>query len=410
MRGDRRCSFWLALLSLVITLGAAACGGDDSRSSDAATSRSSDAAAPAPASSIASTDGWAEIARAAEGQTVRFWMWGGDDRVNAYIDELVRPAAQQRGIDVERVPIDDTADAVQRVVAEFRAGEENGAVDLVWINGENFAAGKEAGLWLSDWVADLPNAQYVNLGDPSIALDFQVPTDGQEAPWSRAAFIFAFDAERVSDPPTTFEALLEWARANPGRFTYPAPPDFTGSAFVRSVIQHVGTRDAAWALLRELRPLQHRSGDAFPESEAELNELFANGEVDFSMSYDPGFVQGAVSRGQFPETARPLLIGGGALVNTSYVAIPRNAKNAEAAQVLADVLLDPTLQAAKADPDTLGLPTVLELDRLTESQRAAFDASTESEYLLDDFGEVVPELAASEVGPIEESWIAEVLR
>ena len=387
----------LVLLALLVALVAAACGGDDSNDSGAP-----DAAAVA--------TGWDDVVSAAQGQTVRWWLWGGDDRVNAYIDDVVAPIARERGIDVERVPIDDTADAVQRVVAEVRAGEERGAVDLIWINGENFAAGKEGHLWLSDWVSGLPNTQYVDLDDPSIALDFQVPTDGQEAPWSRAAFIFAYDSERVSEPPQTFEDLLAWAKGNPGRFTYPAPPDFTGSAFVRSVIQRLGSREAAWELLRELRPLQHREGEAFPENEAELNELFANGQVDIAMSYDPGFVQGGVTRGQFPESARPFLIGGGALVNASYVVIPRNAANAAAAQVLADVLLDPELQAIKADPDVLGLPTVLDLDRLDEEQRGSFASASASEHLLEGFGELLPELAAADVGPIEKEWIAEVLR
>ena len=387
----------LVLLALLVALVAAACGGDDSNDSGAP-----DAAAVA--------TGWDDVVSAAQGQTVRWWLWGGDDRVNAYIDDVVAPIARERGIDVECVPIDDTADAVQRVVAEVRAGEERGAVDLIWINGENFAAGKEGHLWLSDWVSGLPNTQYVDLDDPSIALDFQVPTDGQEAPWSRAAFIFAYDSERVSEPPQTFEDLLAWAKGNPGRFTYPAPPDFTGSAFVRSVIQRLGSREAAWELLRELRPLQHREGEAFPENEAELNELFANGQVDIAMSYDPGFVQGGVTRGQFPESARPFLIGGGALVNASYVVIPRNAANAAAAQVLADVLLDPELQAIKADPDVLGLPTVLDLDRLDEEQRGSFASASASEHLLEGFGELLPELAAADVGPIEKEWIAEVLR
>ena len=387
----------LVLLALLVALVAAACGGDDSNDSGAP-----DAAAVA--------TGWDDVVSAAQGQTVRWWLWGGDDRVNAYIDDVVAPIARERGIDVERVPIDDTADAVQRVVAEVRAGEERGAVDLIWINGENFAAGKEGHLWLSDWVSGLPNTQYVDLDDPSIALDFQVPTDGQEAPWSRAAFIFAYDSKRVSEPPQTFEDLLAWAKGNPGRFTYPAPPDFTGSAFVRSVIQRLGSREAAWELLRELRPLQHREGEAFPENEAELNELFANGQVDIAMSYDPGFVQGGVTRGQFPESARPFLIGGGALVNASYVVIPRNAANAAAAQVLADVLLDPELQAIKADPDVLGLPTVLDLDRLDEEQRGSFASASASEHLLEGFGELLPELAAADVGPIEKEWIAEVLR
>ncbi|MBA2638341.1 MAG: ABC transporter substrate-binding protein, partial [Solirubrobacterales bacterium] len=88
----------------------------------------------------------------ARGQTVRFWMYGGDERVNAYVDDEIRPALERLGVRLQRVPVSDTADAVRRVVAERRAGRTaGGGVDLLWINGENFASGKQAGLWLRDW-------------------------------------------------------------------------------------------------------------------------------------------------------------------------------------------------------------------------------------------------------------------
>jgi ABC-type uncharacterized transport system YnjBCD substrate-binding protein len=41
-----------------------------------------------------------------------------------------------------------------------------------------------------------------------------------------------------ADPPRTIPDLVEWIKANPGQFTYAAPPDFTGSAFVRHVCYH----------------------------------------------------------------------------------------------------------------------------------------------------------------------------
>jgi putative thiamine transport system substrate-binding protein len=49
---------------------------------------------------------------------------------------------------LEHVKITDTADVVKRVRAEKAAGRTDraGTVDLVWINGENFAAMKADGL------------------------------------------------------------------------------------------------------------------------------------------------------------------------------------------------------------------------------------------------------------------------
>jgi putative spermidine/putrescine transport system substrate-binding protein len=353
---------------------------------------------------------FAEIRRDARGETVRWWMYGGDDRINEYVDEHVTPAAKRAGVTLERVPVSDTADAVARVVAERRAGKDSGgAVDLIWINGENFAAGKQAGLWLEDWSDELPNSRYVDFADPSIAKDFQVPIDGQEAPWSRAALVYAADERRVAQPPRDLDALLEWAREHPGRFTYPAPPDFTGSAFVRQVVQAKG-EDEAFAYLRALKPLQYRGGRVLPKSEAELNRLFADREVDFAMSYEPNFIATAVRRGQFPRSTRPFVLSEGTLTNVSYVTIPANAAHRAGARVVADLLLSPQLQLTKADPDKLGIPTVLDMERLPDDMRRRFAQLSSSPYRLSDIGNPLPELPADRIGPLEARWKREVLR
>lgn len=351
-----------------------------------------------------------DILREARGQTVRWWMYGGDDRINAYVDDDVKPAAKKLGVTLERVAVSDTADAVGRVVAERRAGKDSGgAVDLIWINGENFAAGKQAGLWLKDWSDDLPNSRYIDFSDPSIRTDFQVRIDGQEAPWSRAALIYAADRRRVRQPPGDLDALLEWAREHPGRFTYPAPPDFTGSAFVRQVVQAKG-EDEAFTYLRELKPLQYRAGRVLPKSEAELNRLFSDGEVDFAMSYEPNFIATAVRRGQFPRSVRPFVLGEGTLTNVSYVTIPANAAHSAGARVVADLLLSPDLQAIKADPRRLGIPTVLDVERLPDDSKRRFADLSSSPYRLEDIGKPLPELAADRIAPLEERWKREVLR
>jgi putative spermidine/putrescine transport system substrate-binding protein len=349
---------------------------------------------------------WDAVRAEAEGQTVSWWMFGGDERINRYVDEHVVPAVAERGVELRRVPIDDTADAVQRVLAERQAGVDDGAVDLIWINGENFAAGKEAGLWLEDWADELPNAALV---DPdTVELDFGVEVDGQESPWSRAAFVIGYDEARTPEPPRTFDDLLAYARDNPGRVTYPAPPDFTGAAFVRRAVTELG-EDEAFELLGELREHQWRGGDTFPGSEAELNTLFGDGEVDLTFSYDPNVVQTGVRTGQLPETARPTTFATGTLHNVSYVTIPAIAEHLAGALVVADLLLEPELQALKADPELLGVPTVLDPERLDDDERDRLERATAGPYLLDDLGELLDELPAERVDEINDRWRREVL-
>lgn len=366
-------------------------------------------AAPDPDPLVGRLGDWQATAREARGQTVRWWMYGGDERVNRYVDQVVTPAAAAAGVTLERVPVADTADAVRRVLAERRAGRTSGgSVDLIWINGENFALGKRAGLWLPGWAQTLPNARYLDWDDPTIARDFGVPVDGQESPWSRATFVFAHDRRRTPAPPRSFQELLAYARAHPGRVAYPAPPDFTGSAFVRQAVQALG-EERAFTLLGELRPLQWRRGTAFPGSQAELDRLFGDGQVDFAMSYDPSFVAGGVRQGRFPPSARPFVLESGALHNASYVTIPAVAAHRAGALVVANLLLDPRLQAAKADPERLGVPTVLDLSRLAPADAARFRRAA-SPYLLPGPVGRLAELPPERVTAIEARWRREVLR
>lgn len=297
------------------------------------------------------------------------------------------------------------------MVAERRAGKTSGeAVDLIWINGENFATGKQAGLWLRDWARGLPNARrYVDQRDPAISRDFQVPVDGQESPWQRAAFVYAYDSAKVKAPPQDLDGLLAYAKAHPGRVTYPAPPDFTGSAFVRQIVAARG-EDAAFAYLTKLKPYLYRHGTTYPKSEAELSTLFGDGKIDFAMSYDSSFVSSGVRKGEFPGSARPFLLGGGSLQNTSFVTIPADAAHQAGAQVVANLLLSPRLQAVKLAPGSLGNPTVLDPRRLGPGQRRLFGAAAASRYVLRDYGRTVSELPAGRVPPLERRWKQEILR
>ena len=372
----------VAIALLALSLIAAACGGSDTVESASG--------APAEAGD------WDAVLASAEGQTVQLWMWGGDTVLNDYISETVAPAVAAQGVTLEQVRIEATSDGIDRIVSEIEAGVDDGAVDLIWVNGSNFSQGKDAGLWATDWVSGLPNAELLDANDPTLFNDFGVPTDGQEAPWSRAAFTFVHDSATVSDPPATFEELAAWIEANPGRFTYPAPPDFTGSAFVRQAVQALG-EDAAFEMLASIQSNLWNEGASFPRDEAELNTLFGNGEVDLAMSYNPNFVQVNVDQGIFADTSRPFIFEGGTLQNVSFLAMPANAGSSEGARVAMNEMLSAELQSEKLSQ--VGVPSVVDIGGVVEP----------NDFRLSDFGTSLEELPADDVTRIDERWIAEVL-
>ncbi len=163
------------------------------------------------------------------------------------------------------------------------------------------------------------------------------------------------------------------------------------------------------AYLQQLQPLLWREGQTHPGSEAELNRLFGDGEVDLAMSYDPSFVETAVRQGTFPQTVRPFVLDHGTLNNVSYVTIPANATHRDGALMVADLLLDPALQARKADPAILGVPTVLDLETLPPADRDLFTDRVDSPHLLSDTGPLVPELDVDRIEALERRWREDVL-
>jgi putative thiamine transport system substrate-binding protein len=82
---------------------------------------------------------WDAVLAEARGQTVYWHAWGGDPRINDFIAWVGDQALARHGVTLEQVKLASTADAVAAVEAERQAGQDSGgAVDLIWINGENF--------------------------------------------------------------------------------------------------------------------------------------------------------------------------------------------------------------------------------------------------------------------------------
>jgi ABC-type uncharacterized transport system YnjBCD substrate-binding protein len=61
------------------------------------------------------------------------------------------------------------------VLSEKEAGKDPGAVDLIWINGENFASLKQANLLYDGWNKALPYSALVDYDNQALSLDFGNP-------------------------------------------------------------------------------------------------------------------------------------------------------------------------------------------------------------------------------------------
>lgn len=370
---------------------------------------------------------WDSVLSEAKGQTVYWHAWGGDPKINDFITWIGDKARERYGVSLEHVKLAATSDAVARVLAEQQAGQtEGGAVDLIWINGENFVAMKSQGLLYGPFTELLPNWPLVDVaGKPATVTDFTLPTEGFESPWAMAQLVFEYDTARLQNPPQGIESLLEWAISNPGRFTYPQPPDYLGTTFLKQVLYGVmpdpsvlqspvddATYEAQvaplWAFLDRLHPALWREAKAFPQNEPALGQLLADGEIDIAFAFNPGRASAEIAAGNLPDTVRTFVLQGGTIGNASFVAIPFNATHRAGALVIANLILDPEVQARAQDPAILGFQTVLDLQALTLEDRARFEALELGVATLSpaDLGPVLLEPHASWMTRIAQDWTA----
>jgi putative thiamine transport system substrate-binding protein len=369
-----------------------------------------------------SSANWSAIETRARGQTVYFNAWAGSERINAYLQWAAAELQRNHGVKLEHVKVSDTAEVVKRVRSEKAAGKVDGSVDLVWINGENFLAMKREAMLFGPFAESLPNFAYVDVvGKPTTRIDFSEPVAGLEAPWGMAQLTFFADRKRVPAPPRSMPAMLDFARANPGRLTYPRPPDFHGVTFVkqalvelcpdRSVLYQAFTPQAMasagaplWAYLDALHPQLWRAGKQFPQNAAAVRQMMSDGELMLALTFNPNEAANEIAAKRLADSVYSYQLTGGTLGNTHFVAIPFNASAREGAQVVANFLLSPTAQARKADIAQWGDPTVLALDKLPPADRTRF-AVAPLPGQVEQTMPTIPEPHGSWVAPLEKEWL-----
>ena len=381
----------------------------------------------APATAAPDPSDWPAVLEEAQGQTVYWHAWGGDPRINDFIERVGAELEARHDVSLVHVKLADTADAVSRVISEAAAGQDTGgAVDTIWINGPNFEELKERGFLFGPFAEDLPNWEFVDTeANPAVLTDFTIPVEGFGAPWAMFRMVFEYDSAALPEPPRNAQALAEWIEDNPGRFTYPQPPDFAGASFLKQVLielaedpqvlqrpveeaDYDAVTEPLWAYLDRITPHLWRSGRAYPQNEPGLGQLLADGEIDIAFSYNPGRVSAAIADFELPESADTFVFEGGTLGNSSFIAIPFNAAHKAGAMVLANLILDPEIQALAQAPDVLGFQTVLGMDLLDEDGRAQFEALELGPATLtpDELGPALQEPHPSWESAITQDWVA----
>ena len=371
---------------------------------------------------------WEEILEAAKGTTVTFYGWGGDENRNNWLNTTVADYVKENydvTLEVVGMNIDDI---LTKLSGEKMAGTKAGSIDMIWINGENFYSAKDNGLLYGPFTDKLPNMEnYIDLNDPETQNDFCMPIEGYEAPYAKAQMVMFADTAVVSSLPASAEELLAFCQANPGKVTYPALPDFTGSAFVRNLVYEIcgweqfqtmeadydtvkAAIEPALEYLRQLNPYLWNEGKTFPDSSTTVDAMFADGELVMNMSYGPFSVASGIAEGTYTETTQTFVFDKGTIGNTNYMAIAANSPNKAGAMVVINAIISGDIQLTQY-AQLRELPVVA-TEKLNDVEKAAFDAVDLGQGVLsqaDLLAHRLPEMPASLVPIIEQIWLNEVV-
>lgn len=365
----------------------------------------------------------------AKGSTVTFYGWGGSDLTNSYIDNYIGKIMKNKyNITVKRVPM-DTEEIINNLQSSVQSGEDKSNIDVMWVNGENFYAAMKNNLLFGPFVDKLPNIdKYVNKDADDIKYDFGYETKGYEAPFGKAQLVMIYNSDKVK-PVTSADNLMQQAKANPGKFTYPALPDFTGSAFVRNIIyEKVGydklkdidpndeeavkkAIQPAMDYLKELKPYLWKEGKSYPADVTQQDNMFADGTLYFDVSYNPNFAANMIEKGTFPKSTKTSLFDNGTIGNTHFLAIAKNAPNKAGAMLLINEIESYQGQLEKYKPEVWGDLPVIDNSKLSDQEKNEIESLKLPEATIPQselMTKRIPELPSALVPVIEKIWMEEI--
>ena len=298
------------------------------------------------------------------------------------------------------------------VSAAIKANQTDTDYDLVDWSGDDLSkivsqVGEDAFVKLDP--AKIPNAANVE-AKSSVATDYVQPYRG-------TTVILAYDSEKVPNPPTTWEELEEWMKANPGRFAYNTPgTGGAGDSFARTAVYNflpeeaITSDDPTWedqwdegfAYLKELHQYMYTSGGkiVYPNKNQGTLDLLNQGEIDMCANW-ADMVLSQRATGAIKDTIQIAQLDPALTGSLQTLSIPTIGSNEDGAYAFIDYMLSPEAQQIMVE-QMAAIPLIdsSELDLTGYEDLAGLDVSN---FRIMSIGDLATDFNArwdSEIGAI----------
>jgi putative spermidine/putrescine transport system substrate-binding protein len=338
---------------------------------------------------------WEDILAEGQAQDMTMMMWKGDPKINAYMQKYIKPKLLKKH-NINLTIVDGQGNyIVQMLMAELQADASTSEIDLIWINGETFYQLRQIDALFGPWTSELPNADKIDFENPFIGKDFQQAIDGYEMPWGNVQMTLIYNQDKIKQPPQTRAELLSFVKEHPGKFTW--DNHFTGLTFMKALLMDIAGgpkvlegefnedlyakySDELWVYLNQLKPYLWRQGEVFPENVAQMHQLFANGELLFTMSINDAEVDNKVEEGLFQKTSRAYVPEFGTIQNSHYLGISKLSEKKLTAMLVVNELISEENQLEKMKPSVWGDGTVLQVSKLDSVFQKKFNSIAQRNY------------------------------
>lgn len=241
------------------------------------------------------------------------------------------------------------------VAAAAKANQTDTDYDLIDMSGDDLSKivsqiGEESFVKLDD--TKIPNAASVS-AQSTVATDYVQPYRG-------TTVILAYDSEAVPTPPKTMDELVEWMKANPGRFAYNTPgTGGAGDSFARTAVYNflpeeaITSDDPKWEeqwdegfqFLASIHPYMYKSGGSivYPNKNQGTLDLLNQGEIDMCINW-ADMVLSQRAQGAIKDTIKITQIEPALTGSLQTLGIPTFGSNEEGAYAFIDYMLSPEAQ------------------------------------------------------------------
>ena len=241
------------------------------------------------------------------------------------------------------------------LAAASKAGQTDTDYDLVDLGGDDLSKvvsqiGEEAFVKLDD--SKIPNAEGIE-AESSVAADYVQPYRG-------TTVVLAYDSEKVANPPKTWDELVDWMKANPGRFAYNTPgTGGAGDSFARTSVYNfmdeeaITSDDAKWEenwddgfkYLADLHQYMYTSGGSivYPNKNQGTLDLLNQGEIDMCPNW-ADMVLSQRAEGTLKDTIKITQLDPALTGSFQSLAIPTFGSNEEGAYAFINYMMSESAQ------------------------------------------------------------------